>query len=168
MFFINFPQFLPIQRSFFEKSPKRECKSRSSASRRSKVGLPMRFCVFQWSCVFLEFFSFKLVAYQPHFCQISHANLHQFEKLKRLVQSLLLGKFSTHQRFGLMLYILRFLLFFENQTYQCSQWNYLCTRCFFFWICSYQPFQHSQISCANKQQAEKLKTLMQHSLLGKI
>jgi len=47
----------------------------------------------------------------------------------------------------------------KNQTYQYSKWRCLFASCFSFKFVAYQPLQRCQISCANKQQVEKIKHL---------
>ena len=53
------------------------------------------------------------------------------------------------------------------QTYQCSRWWWLLAR-FFFEFVTYQSLQSCQILCTNKQIFEKLQTLIQSLLHGKI
>jgi len=67
-----------------------------------------------------------------------------------------------------MLYSLRFLFLSEFERSNVLDGGAFSRNIFSFGIVAYQSLQRCQISCANKQQFEKLQTLIQSLFLGKI
>jgi len=67
-----------------------------------------------------------------------------------------------------MLYPLRFLFLSEFKPTNVLDEGAFSQDIFSFKFVAYQPLQRCQISCANKQQFEKVQTLIQFLFLGKI
>jgi len=67
-----------------------------------------------------------------------------------------------------MLYSLRFLFLSEFKPTIVLDGGAFFRDIFSFEFVAYQPPQRCQISCANKQKFEKLQTLIQSPLFGKI
>jgi len=67
-----------------------------------------------------------------------------------------------------MLHSLRFLFLSEFKPANVLDGGAFSQDIFSFEFVAYRPLQHCQILCANKQQFEKLQTLIQSSLFGKI
>jgi len=114
-------------------------------------------------------FFLQFVAYQPHqLCQISFANNQQVENLKAMGALFFALKVSNPSTPWFMLYLLRFCSF-QNSNLPMFRMSVPFREVFFLLnMLPYQPLQRCQILCANKQQFEKLQTLAQSLLLGKI
>jgi len=67
-----------------------------------------------------------------------------------------------------MLYSLRFLFLSEFKPINVLDGGAFSRDIFSLEFVAYQPLQRFQISCTNKQQFDKLQTLIQSLLLGKI
>jgi len=92
--------------------------------------------------------------------------MHNVEKMKRLVQRSFLASLKTINALVDAVFTAIFVPC-ETQTLQSYQMSCLFVKCFSFKFAAYQPLQRCQISCANKQQVEKMETFVDCSLLEK-